>query len=98
MKIVIAKSFYNGDIREGSITSMKHTFKFVGNIAALNTKLEIYITDEIKNIADVEFNIPVQLSEKERKRIHEITKLIKDRLKIKKLYVNRIELVMSHGN
>ena len=78
MKIVIAKSFYNGDISEGSIRSINHTLKFVRNIANLNTKLEIYITDERKNIADVEFNISVQLSKEERKRIREITKLIED--------------------
>ena len=72
MKIVISKNFYNGDYGPGSIFDMTHTIKLTPITSVLNTKLSIITGETFKDKTLVEFNMPISLSEQEKKMLKEI--------------------------
>ena len=74
MKIVISNNFYNGDYGPGSIFYMTHTIKLtpIPITSMLNTKLSIITGETFKDKTLVEFNMPISLSEQEKKMLKEI--------------------------
>ena len=77
MELVISSRIYNGDLGAGNILECKYTFYLKGEESYIDTKGIIMVGASHKDIDNIEFVVPVQLTQQEEIELKEIIENIK---------------------